>query len=164
MRYLSIIFSLSLEGKPRLRTIDYPRSLWWHVAELDFEPSDFRVHAVCHSTVVFSVRTGLPVRTDPNTSALPCFQGKLCTKNLKKLEPSESFGTYLIPKMTAVHIYLWFVKYIDLSNYIIQIIMYRSSLIYDRVMFQYTHCNLKIILSKMCLIHLPNSTAKPSLS
>ena len=77
-----------------------------------------RVHTVIHSTVVLSIRAGLLVKIEPNASALLCFQGNLCTKSLKILEPSESFfflgggepsesfEMYLIPKLTAVHIYL----------------------------------------------------------
>ena len=61
---------------------------------------------VSYSTVVLCIRAGLLVRIEPNASALLCFQGKLCTKSLKILEPSESFGIYLIPKLTVVHIYL----------------------------------------------------------
>lgn len=78
--YLSIvIFSLLLKRKPKLC---YPRSLRWHVAERGFEPSDsgFRVHAVSHSAVTLSVRASLSVRAEPNSNALACFQGKLCTK------------------------------------------------------------------------------------
>ena len=73
-----------------------------------------RVHTVIHSTVVLSIRAGLLVKIEPNASALLCFQGNLCTKSLKILEPSESFEMYLIPKLTAVHIYLWFVEHIIL--------------------------------------------------
>lgn len=75
------------------------------MAELGFKPSGYRVHIVSYSAVD-CIRAGQLVRIEPNASALLCFQGNLCTKSLKILEPSESFGMYLIPKLTAVHIYL----------------------------------------------------------
>lgn len=99
------------------------------MAEQGFRPSEsgFRGYAINHCQLC--LRANLILRTEPNSSALPCFQGKLCIKILKNLKPSENFETYLIPNLTAAHIYLWFVKYTDLSKYVIQIIVYRYSLI-----------------------------------
>lgn len=90
------------------------------MAEPGFELSkpDIRVHAVNHSTIILSFRA-----ESHSWDSLLCFRGKLCTEFWKKLEALESFGTYLIPKLRAAQIYLWFVKCIGLSNYRIQIII-----------------------------------------
>lgn len=74
------------------------------MAELGFEPSEsgFRAHASIHHS---TVRARLP--SGPSPTPTHCFVIKEnCVTNSEDICYSESFGTYLIPKLTAAHIYL----------------------------------------------------------
>ena len=135
-----------------------------------------RVHTVIHSTVVLSIRAGLLVKIEPNASALLCFQGNLCTKSLKILEPSESFfffwggGTFWKfwnvsdPQANSCPYLFMICRTHYFVNCIVQIIMYWSPLIYQRVISWWTHRKLKTLLSKMHFIYLTYQTAQLSLT